>query len=370
MASIYKLLGTEDTVNTTTNLHESIPITGAIVSGTYGTFPSGSNIKYFAAANHQAVFDYAMLSSSANHIFDLSCGVASDSDLYASAGTWSMQTKKANMYRQFAQVYKGYDQNQNVIEFDVSGSTTPADTWTTAGGDKIDNMVFLDFSRVLMKDEIKKGSFQMSLKTGSWDNAYFKGVGAGGALLTLYDDHATDTTGFKDNSPMGQYGLLKATSGTTVPTETDYGFVFYQAGLVALIGNTATWGEEMTSGSLFNPSTGQSAAQAFVSSSMENIINGGRASITNIQFNNTTELNSTIYFVRVNHNEFNYSSNPTFTSASTLVTKNVASDPSVSYITTIGLYGANNDLLAVGKLSEPLRKASDTELTLRVRLDY
>ena len=41
-----------------------------------------------------------------------------------------------------------------------------------------------------------------------------------------------------------------------------------------------------------------------------------------------------------------------------------------SYITTVGLYSADNELLAVAKLSEPLKKTPSNELTLRVRLDY
>jgi hypothetical protein len=87
-------------------------------------------------------------------------------------------------------------------------------------------------------------------------------------------------------------------------------------------------------------------------------------------FNNTIELNSTIYFARINHNEFNYSANPTYVSGSKLVVKNNVNDLPVSYITTVGLYSPDNELLACAKLSEPIRKDPNTELTLRVRLDY
>ena len=45
-------------------------------------------------------------------------------------------------------------------------------------------------------------------------------------------------------------------------------------------------------------------------------------------------------------------------------------DTPIAYITTIGLYSSNNELLAVAKLSEPLKKEPTIELTLRVRLDY
>jgi len=89
-----------------------------------------------------------------------------------------------------------------------------------------------------------------------------------------------------------------------------------------------------------------------------------------MQFNNTTELNSTIYFCRANHNEFNYSSNPTYLSRSKIRVKSIASDEPVSYITTVGLYNNNNELLATAKLSEPLKKTPSNEFVLRVRLDY
>ena len=89
-----------------------------------------------------------------------------------------------------------------------------------------------------------------------------------------------------------------------------------------------------------------------------------------ICFNNTTELNSTIYFCRVNHNDFNYSSNPTYLNDSQIRVKRTLLDAPVSYITTVGLYSADNELLAVAKVSEPLRKDPTNDMTLRVRLDY
>ena len=90
----------------------------------------------------------------------------------------------------------------------------------------------------------------------------------------------------------------------------------------------------------------------------------------NVTYNNTTELNSTIYFCRANHNEFNYSTNPTYLSDSQIVVKENPQDNPISYITTVGLYSSDNELLAVAKLSEPIKKDPTTELNFRVRLDY
>ena len=105
-------------------------------------------------------------------------------------------------------------------------------------------------------------------------------------------------------------------------------------------------------------------------SNISSSCDGVRARYKNLSFNNTTELNSSIYFCRVNHNEFNYSSNPTYLSASTIRVKEVKSDSPISYFTTVGLYNSENVLMAVAKLSEPLKKSPDNEFTLRVRLDY
>jgi hypothetical protein len=50
--------------------------------------------------------------------------------------------------------------------------------------------------------------------------------------------------------------------------------------------------------------------------------------------------------------------------------KETSFDEPVTYITSIGLYSADNELLAVAKLSEPIKKTPENELTFRVRLDY
>ena len=79
MASIYKTIDNNDITNTRTLLHEAIPITGTIVSGTYNLaatlgFGNETNIKNYAHGMFQSVYDYPYLSSSANHIFDLTVG--------------------------------------------------------------------------------------------------------------------------------------------------------------------------------------------------------------------------------------------------------------------------------------------------------
>jgi len=82
-------------------------------------------------------------------------------------------------------------------------------------------------------------------------------------------------------------------------------------------------------------------------------------------------ISSTHYFVRLRNKEYNYSNNPTFYNPDNgaLVQSDFRNDPR-SYVTTVGLYNDSNELLAVAKLSKPVRKSFDEEVLLRVRLDF
>jgi len=75
-------------------------------------------------------------------------------------------------------------------------------------------------------------------------------------------------------------------------------------------------------------------------------------------------------FVRARNGEFNYSTNPSLITGSGEIRHNVMIDTPQSFITTIGLYNDNNDLLAVAKLSRPLLKDFTKESLVRVKLDY
>jgi len=158
------------------------------------------------------------------------------------------------------------------------------------------------------------------------------------------------------------------------------GLIYYQAGVIALTSSilscTGSLGGRgfLTLGGTGSLLQFDSAPKTLTGSIISNEISASadflRNRIFNLQFNNTIELNSTVYFCRAKHNEFNYSSNPTYLSGSQVRVKDNTTDIPISYITSIGLYSADNTLLAVGKFSEPIRKDSNIELTFRARLDY
>lgn len=81
-------------------------------------------------------------------------------------------------------------------------------------------------------------------------------------------------------------------------------------------------------------------------------------------------ITSNFVFVRSRNNEFNYSTNPSLITGSGELRHNVMIDTPQSYITAVGLYNDNNDLLAVAKLSRPLVKDFTKEALVRIKLDY
>jgi len=354
MATKFKIITNDDISTTRTPLHEAIPLTGTIVSGTY----ADGNIKNYSHGMFQSVYDYPYLSSSANHIFDITVGYSSKSKLSGTSTSVVQQEKKINLYNQMAQVLVGHDVTGSILEFDRAGVL--ADT-----GTKMREVVFLNFSRLITKDELKKGSFALSFLTGGNPVKPVHLGGPGGSTTELLiKDHNALTT-YKTNSPAGEYAILY--TGSAAKADTGVGLLYYQAGVAVL--TASIFGGQFGAGATGSVDTG-SVNTVLTGSNISSSCDGVRGRFKNLSFNNTTELNSAIYFCRVNHNEFNYSSNPTYLSASTIRVKEVKSDNPISYFTTVGLYNSENVLMAVAKLSEPLKKSPDTEFTLRVRLDY
>lgn len=436
--TFFKSLTESDRTSSRTLLHEAIPITGTLVSGTYlatDTVVSstkvqrGLNIKTFSHGMFQSVYDYPYASSSANHIFDISFGIAPHVPTGNGSGGFqgnyttanqlfnkvisgsgeSLAKKKRAIYNQMAQVLVGYDTSGSIRLFDRDGNFSSA-------SDKILDPTFINFSRLLTKDEIKKGSFSLDLGVHVSGTAGNK-VAMDQAVINIADTGAE--ANYKVNSPAGEYGILKATNKVGLPLDdtaitnsgSAVGLIYYQAGiavldssmlfrtvdqpnsstgyhnkgemgdqdgLLSLSGSakvgTSTLDPGQHSGIRFSGSLGEQNGNYDVyacSGSINEIADNIRRRIINVSFNNTTELNSTIYFCRANHNEFNYSSNVTYLTGSQIRVKGgEVLNPPKSYVTTVGMYSADNELLAVAKLSEPLRKDPTNELTLRVRLDY
>ena len=400
MASTFRSLTSNDIVKSRTRLHEHIPITGSILSG---SIYSDRNVKTFSHNLYESIFDYPHASSSANHIMDISFGAWTGS----AGGTLHTvsQNDKGRIYQLYSQMLMGFattsslgsgKKTQNYsIQFDQDGNIA-------AGGTKMNECYFINFSRLLVKDEIKKGTFNLTLGIArSYTNpftasAVIRDFAVAEKGLSVNYNAANQ---YRINAAVGEYGFLYMTGSddsaekglidrttgdppgndNTESGDTPVGLIFYQPGIVVLTSSILNdnllmnnqipgTGLELTSSG--NGSSLSGTNTEIYTATIPNLARGLRNRIRNITFNNTVELNSTIYMCRAQLNDYNYSSNPTYISGSKIVVKSEKQDQPVSYISGVGLYSSDNELLAVAKTSEPLRKDPTNELTMRVRLDY
>ena len=102
-----------------------------------------------------------------------------------------------------------------------------------------------------------------------------------------------------------------------------------------------------------------------------NAISGSGIISPSFALNSEETITSDFVFVRARNSEFNYSTNPSYISGSTgEVAYNYFINNPQTYMTTVGLYNDENDLLAVAKLSKPLNKDFTKEALIRVKLDF
>ena len=89
-------------------------------------------------------------------------------------------------------------------------------------------------------------------------------------------------------------------------------------------------------------------------------------------FESTVTIYESQYKCTLRENEFNFSQNPTLVSGSTnsgIMYGFATGSYFTPYITTIGLYNNNYELIAIGKLAQPLPTSAVTDTTILVNLD-
>jgi len=96
-------------------------------------------------------------------------------------------------------------------------------------------------------------------------------------------------------------------------------------------------------------------------------------SIDNIKFQGTHLIYENEYQCTIEEHEFNYTLNTSARKNRNLTSQNIASFATGSnfkpYVTTVGLYNEEGEMLVVGKLGQPTRMSDETDTTLIVRWD-
>jgi hypothetical protein len=225
------------------------------------------------------------------------------------------------------------------VNFSFDGTTTA-------------NQIYvINISRDRYKQALLPGSFNLVL-------------GSGSATIRLTDDsNTTSLTRFIGENRI--FYIISGSNGnafTSSAATTYYGIMLPDLGCVILD----------ASGSLTpfiqTASLATGSAQNNYLKLYNSIVSGSVTSPFTLQ--SSEVISSRYFFTRIKNSEFNYTTNPSIIDSNgNLLYTTLINNPQ-TFITTVGMYNDNNELLAVAKLSKPLVKDFTKEALIRIKLDY
>jgi hypothetical protein len=265
------------------------------------------------------------------------------------------QNTKA-IYSQYSNILLGISDEDGLFSFKTGSSTT--NTYITSS-----EIFVMAFSTNLMNDQIDKGQWAFALAGES-----------GSGNLYLIDETPLLTAAEKKENRL-VYQVVSGSFDTDLGRTTaagDYhglGLFYPKNGVIVLNANKL----KERCGLNFNS---QSNSLIHVDNSIRFYNQMVAVSNRNMRVRKSEIVPSTHYFIRVKNQDFNFSNNPSFVYAENVsgsykgeIISSLVDEPK-TYITTVGLYNDQNELIAVAKLSQPTRKDFTSELTFRIRLDF
>jgi len=389
-------------------------ISGSTSRRKYQHFVTGGVGPGITSSLFQTVYDQDFTLQTANPVFDVTVGLAPPdvlsngiadqtktgydaSQKYLFPSSSLMMREKTDVYRQFAQTLLGDGGSKFTVPLEGSSTTT------------IDAAMFIAFKRLFSRDQIKRETFAMRFyQTASYVSKVagsdMPPAADGNGVQNLRSTSLSGSAIFTDlgsatqkfSTVGGQYGIIVDSANNT----RQVGLMFYDAGVAVFDLSQITSGSQFVSGTIdamspigttvLGGAYTETAKKAklipdfITSASIDNIVDHlcsarfQSGSLTAITFQNVTNINSSLIFCRAPADEFNYSSNPTYVDKSDDKRgRIVVIDPgqedkqdTFTYVTAVGLYDSSGNLLAVAKLSRPVEKSPERDLTFRVRLDF
>ena len=409
-------------------------ISGSSTRKSYQVFVTGGVGPGVTSSMFQTIYDQDFTLQTANPLFDMSFGLYSGSTVVTGASigldtsgkalfpsTSLMMREKIFTYRQFAQLLLDDSNARFVTPFNstnIQGKSDVPNVITPY--DNMDDVLFLCFKRLFSRDRIKKETFAMKFFQSASHDPRNGDSKPGPEVVTHYlspNLNVTSPSGSKIYTDVGSSGYSERAPGggemgmlvDSSDTSRNVGILFYEWGIAALDLRKIISGTEAVSGVISamspnshndwsagqtvvggespsgNPPAGVNLQARFipdllVSASIDNILNHiatcrfGSSTNTAITFQNITNIYSTLIFCRATADEFNLSQNPTYRDSSGRI---IVVDPGFegeqkpfTFITSVCLYNSNNELMAVAKLSRPIEKNDEKDVTFRVRLDF
>lgn len=418
--AIFKEILPEDIKTARSFLNQLIDVLQEDISGSvsrrkYQVFVTGGIGPGVTSSLFQTIYDQDFTLQTANPVFDLTLGIlpggstaassqlgvdSASKELFPSSSL--MMREKLDIYRQFSQALLGDSSQQFKAPFDSSSVS-----------DGIDVAIFIAFKRLFSRDQIKRETMAMrffqtasACVLGPTSNTtldvppFLNGLGDNGGRTNINMTSLSGSAIYTDigasTNKLTAFGGQVGNIVDSANTNRTVGLMFYDRGIMVLDAAKVTSGSQFMSGAidamhplgqitLGDKKTETAHKSKFipdfvVSASIDNIVDHiaacrfGSGSQSAITFQNVTNINSTLIFCRASADEFNYSANPTFTDTENRIVVIDAgqedTQQTFTFITSVGLYDANDNLLAVAKLSRPVEKSPERDLTLRIRLDF
>ena len=402
----FKTINPEDIVTRKSALNQLVDIVQEDVSGSvtrkaYQVFVTGGVGPGVTSSLYQTVYDQDFSLHTANPMFDITMGLYLSSSTVTNAKTGEdsagkllfssqslMMREKVDIYKQFAANLIG---DSNSAFFAPYGSSTASD--------QVNEALFICFKRLFSRDSIKRETFAVKMYR------------SGSSATSAQNLRSTSISGSAIFTDMGASSNQRRTFGGEVGnivnssnTSETVGLIFYERGTVVLDMAKIFSGSQKMSGTIDAMSTattiggasiaagltvlGSSAGNSnakfipdfVVSGSIDDVLDHVAScrfqsgSLTAMTFQNITNINSTIVFCKASPDEFNYSSNPTFIDATGRVrvveVGQEDNQRTFTFPTTIGLHDQYVNLLAVAKLSRPVEKNDERDLSVKIRLDF
>jgi hypothetical protein len=335
--------------------------TGSLVAMHTQSGQTNAQNSYF-----RTVFDQTSTATTAVPQFSIAYGNFNGSGSRDTTGNLNNDTPSRAIYKQYAQIL-----------------LPPNDLKFTINGEDTNQIYVLNFNRARFKEKLDPGNLEINLSklSGSQHNesklangytGSAVGLSGDGSFIQLIDDSSTASPKVGESGKI--YNIVSGAidAGTSIYQPTNpqyYGLLYPEHGIVVLDANklnqSASFGTVTGSGV-----AGDNAMKLFTSlSGSDNLT--GTAKNGGLQARSSEQVKSSYYFVRVKNAEYNYSNNPSFVTGSLGEIKfsTFVNDPQV-YITTVGMYNTNRELLAVAKLSQPLLKNKTKEILIKVKLDF
>ena len=389
--AVFKEFSGDDIKSSRSFLNQLVDVLGTDISSSstrkqYQVFVTGGLGPGVTSSLFQTVFDQDFTLQTANAVFDITYGFHTGSQVvtelnptvdvngkYLFPNTSLMMREKMDIYRSFAQQLLG---DQDAVFTAQSGSTSS----------EIKEALFIGFKRLFARDQIKRETFALrlaptaALRTGiAGDGQNIRRAGSGSLILT---DINSSTNKFFTFG--GQVSTVVNSANTGEPL----GLLFLDRGVLVLDMSRSFDQARLITGSIDSAATTSGiapnlsaslmrfAASASIDDFLDHVCTTRftASAQTSITFQNVTNINSTLFFCRVAADEANYSSNPTFVDSENRIVVidegQEETQRTFTFITSIGLYDAYDNLLGVAKVSRPVLKDDERDLTFKVRLDY